>query len=53
MMGFMATIDCFEVEDLASKVIPSMSFTLIDPEKSVALSATGGRSLILNGFILD
>lgn len=35
LMGFMATIDCFEVEELASKVIPSMSFTLVDAEKLV------------------
>jgi hypothetical protein len=37
LMGFMATIDCFEVDELASKVIPSMSFTLVDPEKLVTL----------------
>ena len=37
LMGFMATIDCFETEELASKVIPSMSFTLVDSEKLVAL----------------
>jgi SCY1-like protein 1 len=35
LMGFMATIDCFETEELASKVIPSMSFTLVDSEKLV------------------
>jgi SCY1-like protein 1 len=35
-MAFMATIDCFEVSELASKVIPNMAFTLIDEEKSVA-----------------
>jgi len=37
LMGFMATIDCFEVDELASKVIPSMSFTLVDTEKLVKL----------------
>ncbi|KAF9653221.1 ARM repeat-containing protein [Thelephora ganbajun] len=35
LMGFMATIDCFELDELASKVIPSMSFTLLDSEKLV------------------
>jgi SCY1-like protein 1 len=35
LMGFMATIDCFELEELASKVIPSMSFTLVDTERLV------------------
>ena len=33
IMAFMATIDCFDIEDIASKVIPSMSFTLLDKEK--------------------
>ncbi|KAF8893945.1 hypothetical protein BD779DRAFT_1753347 [Infundibulicybe gibba] len=35
LMAFMATIDCFEVEDLANKVIPNISLTLIDQEKLV------------------
>jgi SCY1-like protein 1 len=33
LMAFMATLDCFEVEELASKVIPNMSFSLLDKEK--------------------
>jgi SCY1-like protein 1 len=40
LMGLMATIDCFETEELASKVIPSMSFTLVDSEKLVARCGT-------------
>ncbi|TBU30194.1 armadillo-type protein [Dichomitus squalens] len=35
LMAFMATIDCFDIEDVASKVIPNMSFTLVDKEKLV------------------
>lgn len=35
LMGLMATIDCFDADDLASKVIPNMSFTMMDPEKCV------------------
>ncbi|KAJ7502830.1 armadillo-type protein [Mycena galericulata] len=35
LMAFMATIDCFEIEELANKVIPNMSFTLVDKEKLV------------------
>ncbi|KAF7315272.1 Protein kinase domain-containing protein [Mycena indigotica] len=35
LMAFMATIDCFDVEDVASKVIPNMAFTLTDKEKLV------------------
>jgi SCY1-like protein 1 len=36
LMAFMATIDCFEISELASKVIPNMAFTLVDQEKCVA-----------------
>ena len=39
LMAFMATMDCFDIEDIASKVIPGMSFTLIDKEKYVVLVA--------------
>ncbi|KAH9485238.1 putative inactive serine/threonine-protein kinase scy1 [Psilocybe cubensis] len=35
LMAFMASIECFEVPELASKVIPNMSFTLVDDEKLV------------------
>lgn len=43
LMAFMATIDCFEVEELATKVIPNMSFTLVDKEKSVCSSFLTAR----------
>jgi SCY1-like protein 1 len=33
LMAFMATIDCFEIEDIASKVMPNVSPSLIDQEK--------------------
>lgn len=32
-MALMATIDCFEVEELATRVIPNMAFALVDKEK--------------------
>ena len=35
LMALMATMECFDIEDIASKVIPSMAFTLIDKEKYV------------------
>ncbi|KAK7057436.1 kinase domain-containing protein [Favolaschia claudopus] len=35
LMALMATIECFEVEELATKVIPNMSFSLVDKEKLV------------------
>ena len=33
LMSMMAAIDIFEVEELATKVIPNMAFTLTDKEK--------------------
>ncbi|PCH43923.1 ARM repeat-containing protein [Wolfiporia cocos MD-104 SS10] len=35
LMALMATIDCFDIEDLAGKVIPNMAFTTLDKEKLV------------------
>lgn len=35
LMAFMATMDCFDVEELATKVLPCISFTLVDKEKCV------------------
>ncbi|KAJ3569627.1 hypothetical protein NP233_g4935 [Leucocoprinus birnbaumii] len=35
LMAFMATIDCFEIEDIATKVLPNITFTLIDKRKVV------------------
>ncbi|KAG6886293.1 hypothetical protein C0993_006703 [Termitomyces sp. T159_Od127] len=35
LMAFMATIDCFDVDDVANKVIPNIAFTMIDKEKLV------------------
>jgi SCY1-like protein 1 len=32
-MAFMATIDCFEIEEIANKVIPNIAFAMIDKEK--------------------
>ncbi|KAI0743379.1 ARM repeat-containing protein [Daedaleopsis nitida] len=35
LMALMATMECYDIEEIATKVIPSMSFTLIDKEKLV------------------
>lgn len=35
LMAFMASIDCFDAEDLATKVIPNVSPTMVDKEKCV------------------
>ena len=48
LMGFMATIDCFEVDELASKVIPGISFTLVDTEKLVTLDIIDTVFVLLN-----
>ena len=33
LMAFMATIECFDADDMAGKVLPCISFTLVDKEK--------------------
>jgi SCY1-like protein 1 len=33
LMAFMATIDCFDAEDIATKVIPNLAPGMIDKEK--------------------
>ena len=38
LMAFMATIDCFDIEDLATKVIPNVSPMMIDKEKCVYIA---------------
>ncbi|TCD64866.1 hypothetical protein EIP91_003532 [Steccherinum ochraceum] len=35
LMALMATADCYDTEEVASRVIPNMAFTMIDPEKLV------------------
>ncbi|KAG8898592.1 hypothetical protein FRB99_007336 [Tulasnella sp. 403] len=47
LMALMATIECFEVEELASKVIPCMSFCLLDKEKLVRDQAFKAMELFL------
>lgn len=34
----MATIDCFDIDEVATRVIPNMAFALIDKEKYATLS---------------
>lgn len=33
LMAFMATMECFEPEEIAKKVIPNMTFALVDKDK--------------------
>lgn len=33
LRAFMATVECFDIEELATKVVPCIAFTLIDKEK--------------------
>ncbi|WWC91608.1 uncharacterized protein L201_006554 [Kwoniella dendrophila CBS 6074] len=35
LMALMATVECFDRDDLAGKVVPNMAFTLVDKEKLV------------------
>lgn len=35
LMALMATVECYERDDLASRVIPNMAFALVDKEKIV------------------
>lgn len=35
LMAFMATMECFEPEEIAKKVIPNMTFALVDKDKAV------------------
>ncbi|KAF9268803.1 ARM repeat-containing protein [Marasmius fiardii PR-910] len=47
LMAFMATIDCFENEELATKVIPNMSFSLVDKERLVRDQAFKAMELFI------
>lgn len=43
LMAFMATIECFDVEEMATKVIPNIAFTMIDKEKYVLVISSMPR----------
>lgn len=43
LMAFMATIECFDVEEMATKVIPNIAFTMIDKEKYVPVISSMSR----------
>ncbi|KJA27713.1 hypothetical protein HYPSUDRAFT_130539 [Hypholoma sublateritium FD-334 SS-4] len=47
LTAFMATVDLFEIPELASKVIPNMAFTLIDDEKLVRDQASKVLQIVL------
>ncbi|KAF8909893.1 armadillo-type protein [Mucidula mucida] len=47
LMAFMATIDCFDAEDLATKVIPNLSSAMIDKEKLVRDQAFKAMDLFI------
>lgn len=33
LMALMATVECFETEELATRVVPNMAFALVDKDK--------------------
>jgi SCY1-like protein 1 len=37
LMAFMATTDCFDIEELASRVVPAISPAMVDKEKFVCI----------------
>ncbi|EPQ57591.1 ARM repeat-containing protein [Gloeophyllum trabeum ATCC 11539] len=47
LMAFMATIDCYEEEELATKVLPSVSPSIVDKEKLVRDQAFKAVELFL------
>ncbi|KAL1942784.1 hypothetical protein VTO73DRAFT_5024 [Trametes versicolor] len=47
LMAFMATIECFDVEEMATKVIPNIAFTMIDKEKLVRDQAFKAMELFM------
>jgi SCY1-like protein 1 len=50
LMAFMATMDCFETEELATKVIPNVSAALIDKEKYSLSSCGDGRHVFIDKY---
>ncbi|PSR88589.1 hypothetical protein PHLCEN_2v5116 [Hermanssonia centrifuga] len=48
LMALMATIECFEIEEIATRVIPNMAFTMIDKEKLVRDQAYKAMQLFVN-----
>ncbi|KAH8108102.1 hypothetical protein BXZ70DRAFT_36637 [Cristinia sonorae] len=47
LMALMATVECFDIEEIASRVIPNMSFAMIDPEKLVRDQAFKAMQLFI------
>ncbi|KAF9518113.1 hypothetical protein BS47DRAFT_1338700 [Hydnum rufescens UP504] len=47
LMALMATIACYDADDLAGKVIPAMTFTLVDKEKLVRDQAVKAMELFM------
>ncbi|KAI0071715.1 hypothetical protein K474DRAFT_1775986 [Panus rudis PR-1116 ss-1] len=47
LMALMATIDCYDNEELASRVIPNMSFAMVDKEKLVRDQAFKAMQLFI------
>lgn len=52
-MALMATQECFEVEELATKVIPAMSFCLLDKEKCVEYRSHEAMLILTATLVTD
>ncbi|OCF38137.1 SCY1 protein kinase [Kwoniella heveanensis BCC8398] len=47
LMALMASVECFDRDDLAGKVVPNMAFTLVDKEKLVRDQAFKAMSMFM------
>ncbi|KAJ3480112.1 hypothetical protein NLI96_g8583 [Meripilus lineatus] len=47
LMALMATVECFEIEELAARVIPNMSFAMMDKDKLVRDQAFKAMELFI------
>ncbi|KAK8853130.1 hypothetical protein IAR55_003831 [Kwoniella newhampshirensis] len=48
LMALMATVECFDKEDLAGKVVPNMAFTMVDKEKLVRDQAFKAMNMFMS-----
>lgn len=51
-MGFMATSDCYDVEDIAGKVIPNIAGNMLDKEKCVEVTAIFNNLLTVSNRLV-
>jgi len=50
LMALMATVECFDRDDLAGKVVPNMSFALVDKEKCVDVAGPSPSMFLISDW---